>query len=248
MPGSQPIGNSPLGDLPEGAVALTGVGGVMTPTSTTGAIALTFVLAGLNCVMTPTSSTGAISIVENLTGVGGVMIPTSSTGAVTVTYNLAGASSVMTPTSSTGALTSQVSLLGSTGTVIPVSSTGAITLGEPLLPANPNNIYVGPPRIRQDGDFTPKRSTEVETFSVDYRNSLPDGVTIVSAVWSVASLFGVNSPDMVVGNPSINGSLVSQRLGAGVAGVTYAPTCAATFSDGQVVVLPEPGAGLLAII
>ena len=97
-------------------------------------------------------------------------------------------------------------------------------------------------------NFSPKRSTETEVFSVDYTNLLPEGVTIASAVWSVKTSSGSAAPSMLSGAAVVAGSLVSQMLTGGVPGVTYVPTCAATFSDGQVVILPEPGEGLLQVV
>jgi hypothetical protein len=97
-------------------------------------------------------------------------------------------------------------------------------------------------------NFTPKRAAEIEVFSVDYVNSLPPGVTIVTAVWTVASSHGTPMPGMIVDIAAISGSVVSQLIGGGVPGVTYVPQCAATCSDGQVLILPEPNDGFLEVV
>ncbi len=98
-------------------------------------------------------------------------------------------------------------------------------------------------------DFTPKRVVEVEVFTVDYGPRLATGETIISAVWSVSVVSGVDPTPgaMLSGNASFQGSQVSQMLQGGVAGVTYAPICTALTSQGQILVLPDPGTGYLLV-
>lgn len=98
-------------------------------------------------------------------------------------------------------------------------------------------------------NFTPKRSAEVEIFTVDYANNLALGETIASAVWTVTVVQGAdaNSASMIHGVASISGTKVSQMIAAGVPGVTYAPVCTATTSLGQTLVLPEYAMGLLEV-
>jgi hypothetical protein len=96
-------------------------------------------------------------------------------------------------------------------------------------------------------DFSPKRAGEKEVFAVDFGPLLPAGVTIETAVWTITS---IDTPDpaaaaMIVGDPVISGSIVSQMIDGGVPGTRYAPICTATTSDGQTLILPEYGYGYL---
>lgn len=99
-------------------------------------------------------------------------------------------------------------------------------------------------------NFTPKRASEKELFSVDFVHKLPAGVTIVSAVWNVQVAYGtdLNPNAMVIGAASISGSIVTTFLAGGVPGVSYWPICTATLSDGEIVALPDAGNGLLAVL
>jgi len=99
-------------------------------------------------------------------------------------------------------------------------------------------------------DFTAKRVGETEIFSVDYAALLGDGVTITGATWTVSVKRGTDATPnaMVSGSASIAGSVVSQKLTGGVAGVSYWPICTATTSDGQTIILPEPYTGALDVI
>jgi hypothetical protein len=96
-------------------------------------------------------------------------------------------------------------------------------------------------------NFSPKRSIEKEVFTTDLTPLLSPGVTIESAVWEVRVVDGVDpSPsDMLIGGTSISGNKVSQMIGGGVAGVTYAPVCIAQTSDNQTLIWPEAGDGHL---
>lgn len=95
-------------------------------------------------------------------------------------------------------------------------------------------------------DFTPKRATETEIFSVDFVNILAPGETILSAVWtsSVAAGTDPNPNATIQGIASITGSKVSSKITAGVPGVRYAPICTAQTAT-QTLVLPVYGDGLL---
>jgi hypothetical protein len=132
----------------------------------------------------------------------------------------------------------------------PVITQGATIVLQP----SPGNIYTGNIRLRMLSgsrglNYTPKRASEVEIFTVDYVDQLAPGETIVSAAWSCSIYSGSDSSvaAMVQGNASINGTQVSQLIGGGVPGVKYRPICTATTNLGQVKVLPEPGDGLLTI-
>lgn len=98
-------------------------------------------------------------------------------------------------------------------------------------------------------NFSPKRSTETEIFTVDFVNSLAVGETILSAVWTSTVAAGIdpNPSATIQGGASISGTKVSGKIAAGVAGVRYAPICTAQTSLGQTLVLPEYGDGLLDI-
>lgn len=98
-------------------------------------------------------------------------------------------------------------------------------------------------------DFSPKRAAEVEVFTVDFAPLLATGVTISNPVWSITAVTG-NDPSaasMIQGAASISGSKVSQEIGGGVPGLRYAPICKVTTSDGQTLILPEYGQGLLEV-
>jgi len=84
--------------------------------------------------------------------------------------------------------------------------------------------------------FSPKTPTEQELFGFDFSRLLPSGVTISSAVVTATVIDGTDADPsaMISGSATISGSLVSQLVIGGVAGVTYCLKCAATFSDGQV--------------
>ena len=98
-------------------------------------------------------------------------------------------------------------------------------------------------------DYSPKRLTEAEIFTVDYSARIATGETITSAAWSITVVDGVDASAtaMIQGAYSISGSQVSQMIGAGIAGMQYAPICTARTSLGQVLVLPDYGDGLLAV-
>lgn len=99
-------------------------------------------------------------------------------------------------------------------------------------------------------DFTPKRVSETEIFTVDYTGNLADGETIVSATWSSSARNAADpSPNsMISGSASISGSQVSIKLTGGIAWVTYYPICAAVTSLGQTLILPDRGSGALKVL
>lgn len=96
-------------------------------------------------------------------------------------------------------------------------------------------------------NFSSKRAAEVQIFSVDFSPVLATGETLLAAVWAVSVLSGTDATpqSMVTGAASIAGSVVSQKLQGGVAGVNYAPVCTVTTSLGQTLMVPEPGNGAL---
>ena len=98
-------------------------------------------------------------------------------------------------------------------------------------------------------DFTPKRATEQEVFTVDFSGLLGASETITSAVWSNTVIRGIDvTPNtMIQGSATITGALVSQVIKGGIAGNFYAPICTAQTSSGQVLILPEYGNGILQV-
>jgi hypothetical protein len=98
-------------------------------------------------------------------------------------------------------------------------------------------------------DFSPKRSVEAELFTFEFAPLLDTGATIVSASWSIAAVEGVDpdAANMLIDSPVITGSQVCQMIAGGVPGVRYRPICTACTSDGQTLVLPEHGYGLLLV-
>lgn len=102
-------------------------------------------------------------------------------------------------------------------------------------------------------DFSAKRAGETEIFTVDFVNLVTSGATIISAVWTnsvkQAAPTGADpTPNAMISGPStIVGTQVSTKIAAGIAGTIYSPICTATTSDGEVLILPEFGAGALVI-
>jgi hypothetical protein len=93
--------------------------------------------------------------------------------------------------------------------------------------------------------WSPKRVSEAEAFTADFAGGvtprLGTGETIVSAVWSVSVVTGVDATPsaMLSGSPSISGAKVTQMITGGVKGVTYQLICTAQTSAGQTLVLPD---------
>lgn len=98
-------------------------------------------------------------------------------------------------------------------------------------------------------DFTPMRVGAEEVFTVDYVDELAPGETILSAAWEMRVVQGVDpsASAMIIGTATVKGSVVSQLITGGVAGVTYRPICWALTSLGQRLDLPEIGNGLLLV-
>lgn len=94
--------------------------------------------------------------------------------------------------------------------------------------------------------FPPKITTEVNTVSFDFLGLLALGETISSAAVTVEVSSGTDaSPsDLLSGGPSADGTIVSQKLTGGVAGVIYCVICAITTSEGQELILQ----GLVAVV
>lgn len=98
-------------------------------------------------------------------------------------------------------------------------------------------------------DFTPKRATETEVFTVEFANLLAAGETIQSAVWTSSAVAGGVDPNAnatIQGSASITGSKVSTKITAGLPGIRYAPICTAQ-TNLQTLVLPEYGMGQLEV-
>lgn len=98
-------------------------------------------------------------------------------------------------------------------------------------------------------NFSPKRATEKEVFTVDFAPLLAPGDAVLSAVWSISPVDGqdATASSMIQGDASRDGSMVSQLIVGGVPGVMYAPICTAQTVLGETLVLPEVGFGLLYI-
>jgi hypothetical protein len=103
-------------------------------------------------------------------------------------------------------------------------------------------------------DFTQKRVGETVVLTVDYTAILPTGVTIVSALWTNSvvpqlSNGADSSPGaMIDGAATISDAKVLNLITGGVAGLCYAPICTAMCSDGEVLILPDPGMGHLQVV
>jgi hypothetical protein len=100
-------------------------------------------------------------------------------------------------------------------------------------------------------DFSPKRASETEVFTVDFAPLLEPGEAIIpdTVVWTIAPVDGVDASasTMIVGAPSLTGTMASQMIGGGVPGLRYAPICTVETDKGQTLVLPEFGQGQLEI-
>lgn len=96
-------------------------------------------------------------------------------------------------------------------------------------------------------NFSPKRSSERDVFTVDFAPLLQPGETLVSAEWSNAVVRRDDpaAAAMIEGGCTLSGAKVSQVIVSGVPGVTYAPFCTAMTSSGRELILPDPGFGLL---
>jgi hypothetical protein len=93
-------------------------------------------------------------------------------------------------------------------------------------------------------NFTPKDPGSREFFAFSYAKELANfpGVTITAATWSVTQVGAEGDevdPDpsaMLYGAAAVSGARVSHLIVDGVEHAQYCFQCAATFSDGQVVV------------
>jgi hypothetical protein len=83
----------------------------------------------------------------------------------------------------------------------------------------------------------PKLVGETLIEPVDYTTLLPTGVTIASAAVTAGVYLGVDATptDILSGNATVAGAVVSQEVIAGLPGVDYLLTYAATCSDGEVI-------------
>jgi hypothetical protein len=147
-----------------------------------------------------------------------------------------------------------VSDVAGQATLSDVGATGGISSGAQILSVSgvKRNVYIGMARVRQlsHTGFTPKRVGETEIFIVDFVDVLADGETILTALWSVNVLTGIDqSPNnMVYGAPVIAGTKVGQMLTGGVSGVRYAPICTISTSEGQTLILPDVNNGALLVM
>jgi hypothetical protein len=100
-------------------------------------------------------------------------------------------------------------------------------------------------------DYSPKRVGEKLLIGVDYWRFLKDrpGVTILTAVWNNTVAYSADpTPQAMIEGPAmIGGTIVSTWVTGGIADVGYFPKCEATLSNGEKVVLPDVGDGLLVV-
>lgn len=101
-------------------------------------------------------------------------------------------------------------------------------------------------------NFSPMRAGAEEIFTVDFAPVLAPGETISAPVWTIVPVDAIdpNASAMILGTASISGTLASQMISAkagGIPGVRYAPKCTVTTNNGETLVLPEYGHGLLLV-
>lgn len=93
--------------------------------------------------------------------------------------------------------------------------------------------YLASPRGKLD--YSPKAVGETEKFLMNFASELSAGELITNAVWTATPINGgvdSNSGSMILGTATIVGSVVSQKITLGVAGVTYLIQCAISTSLG----------------
>lgn len=85
-------------------------------------------------------------------------------------------------------------------------------------------------------NFPAKFQAETKVLTFPFLSDLPTGVTISSAVVTVLDSTGTDPTPANVksGTATVAGYEVKQKVTGGVAGVVYSLNCAATLSDGQV--------------
>jgi hypothetical protein len=83
--------------------------------------------------------------------------------------------------------------------------------------------------------FLPKRQGETPNYEFDFLSSLAIGETISTQVVTAEVFTGVDPspPSIIGGSASASGSIVSQKITAGVVGVVYNLVCTITTSTGQ---------------
>lgn len=117
--------------------------------------------------------------------------------------------------------------------------------GGPTVPLVANPAYTllaarrsGRGHVSQD--FPVEVVGDVINMAFDATPLLGAGETILSAVWSCAVVSGGADPDAaarIVGSATITGAVVIQKIGSGVAGVTYRLAAVLTTSAGQTLTL-----------
>jgi hypothetical protein len=86
--------------------------------------------------------------------------------------------------------------------------------------------------------WKPKQAGATQSYPFNFISDLAVGETISGAT-VVATVWSGNDPSpsaIISGAASISGTIVTQKLTAGVAGNIYAVTCTATTSAGQTLV------------
>lgn len=87
-------------------------------------------------------------------------------------------------------------------------------------------------------NFSDKDPDEVEYVGFNFAKRLASDETITAASFSVGIVSGAdaNAATMLSGDPLIEGSIVKQLVGNGVAGVHYRVSAEVTTSSGQTLV------------
>ncbi len=185
----------------------------------------------------------ALGQIADLSAANVTLIGVSGDGAVgTMTVTISGGATSITlagvgGTGAIGPLVAAVSSPDLSG-VYGTGAVGTITLYIPLPITQRLKLSNGLRRLRLLGnwtasrarnmyvgrDFDPANSTESEVYSLDFVNELATGETLLSITSVTFTVFqgtDANPDSHVSGNPSITGSVASQRLVSLTSGVTY---------------------------
>jgi len=86
-------------------------------------------------------------------------------------------------------------------------------------------------------DFSPASPTDSKTYSFDFSIALASGDGIVGATLVLLPVVGAdpNPEGHLIGNPNINGLVVSQTIANLLTGVSYCVVCAITTISGQTI-------------
>jgi hypothetical protein len=207
--------------------------------------------AGAACDGISSISPGAASGTSAGSAAGAALTGVSTISGGSASGTSSGSTSGATLTG-TSAITSGSATGSSPGAVSGATLIGVSTIAAGLASGNVDSIVANPSQIYIAGSrmhFRPKRFSEVEVLTVDFAPLLAVGEVIISASWTITTLTGRDSNPgaMIRGSAYIGGTKVSQMIGAGVAGVRYAPVCLVQTSNGQTLALPEFSYGVLEV-